>query len=318
MIPWLGRLLYESTPAEFRSAYSVAESVERLLAATKRSAFSALDEARAVGKVSSERVRLQRVIPMVQNSFKPFFSGSFQIRDGVTVLTGHFGMSMFVKIFMTFWLGMVALFFAGFLLASLSSKASFAPWVVMGPLFMLLAGAGLVALGKWFARNDVAWLSGVIAQALGVSGAGAPKLETQIDPTAVPMVLKGVALFLAASSAMVIFMDFFGPRVLPAQLGDSANPTLQLGHWHVVYAVSGLVLAVGVWRRRPWAWWGGFLGLGMSIITSLLSMPVSAQQALPPMIRVVFVIFALIVVEVWGRWWYAQRRHFFWTEAPPV
>ena len=34
-------LLYDSTPAEFRSAYGIAGSVERLSAATKRSVFSA-------------------------------------------------------------------------------------------------------------------------------------------------------------------------------------------------------------------------------------------------------------------------------------
>src|SRR5277367_6328697 len=115
MIRWLRRLLYDSTPAEFRSAYSVAESVERLTAATKRSAFSALDATSAVGKVSADIVRLQRVSPMIRNSFKPFFVGHFESRDGVTLLIGQFGMSMFTKVFMTFWLGMVALFAVGFL-----------------------------------------------------------------------------------------------------------------------------------------------------------------------------------------------------------
>jgi hypothetical protein len=110
MIQWLGRLLYESTPAEFRSAFGMEESVERLQAATKRSAFSAIGEAAAVGKVSPDLVRLQRVTPMVRNSFKPFFVGRFESRDGITLLTGQFGMSLFTKIFMTFWLGMVALF----------------------------------------------------------------------------------------------------------------------------------------------------------------------------------------------------------------
>jgi hypothetical protein len=38
--------------------------------------------------------------------------------DCITVLKGHFGMSLSVKIFMTFWLGMVALFAAGFWLLS--------------------------------------------------------------------------------------------------------------------------------------------------------------------------------------------------------
>jgi hypothetical protein len=99
MIRWLRRFLYESTPAEFRSAYGIEESVARLQAATKRSAFSAIGEAAAVGKVSRDGVRLQRVTPMVRNSFKPFFVGRFKSRDGVTLLSGRFGMSLFTKIF---------------------------------------------------------------------------------------------------------------------------------------------------------------------------------------------------------------------------
>jgi hypothetical protein len=318
MIQWLRRFLYESTAAEFRSAYSIAESVERLRAATKRSAFSAIGETAAVGKVSPDNVRLQRIIPMVHNSFKPFFMGRFEVRNGETVLTGHFGMTTFVKVFMTFWLGMVALFAAGFLLASFSSTALYPQVVVIGPLLMLAAGLGLVALGKWFGRNDAAWLSGVIAQALDVPRVGAEtRQETTIDVAAVPMVLKGVALFLAASGVMVLFMDFFGPRVLSAQVVGPPSVAPWWGNWHKVYAVSVILLAAGVWRRRPWAWWGGFLMLGMSTITSLLAMPMSTP-GVPPFMRAVFGAFAVVVVGVWGRWWYAQRKHFLWTAAPTV
>jgi hypothetical protein len=301
-------LLYDSTPAEFRSAYNVAESVERLQAATKRSTFAAMSEAAAVGKVSPDSVRLQRVIPMVHNSFKPFFMGRFEVREGVTVLTGHFGMTIFVKVFMTFWLVMVALFAGGFLVGSLNAATSYPRQVIIGPVLMLVAGVGLVALGKWFGRNDVAWLSGVIARALDVSGAGAQlRPETTIDAAAVPMVLKVVALFFAASGVMAVFTEF------SPTLGGTSRVTLQPGHWNVVYAVSAFVLAMGVWRRRPWAWWGGFLVLGISTITSLITMLVGTQPGLPPIIRLVFGVFALVVVAVWGRWWYAQRKHFLWV-----
>src|ERR1700730_10329597 len=88
MFQWFWRLLYESTPAEFRSAFGLAEAVERLRAATERSVFSSLGKTAAVGKVPEQGVRLQRVIPMVGISFKPFFIGSFEIRDGLTVLVG--------------------------------------------------------------------------------------------------------------------------------------------------------------------------------------------------------------------------------------
>ena len=304
MIHHLRRLLYESTPAEFRSAYSVAESVERLRAATKRSAFAAIGEAAAVGKVSQDGVRLQRVTPMVRNSFKPFFVGRFESRDGVTLLTGRFGMSLFTKIFMTFWLAMVALFGVGFLVGSLSATASYPRQIVIGPFLMLIAGLGLVALGKWFARNDVAWLTGVIGRALDVAGVAAEPIQETLEVAGVPMVLKVVALFLAASGAIGALTEFIEPK-----LGQQ-RVALQIGHWNLVYAVSAFVLAAGVWGRRPWAWWGGFLVLGISTITSLLAMPVGTPSGLPPFVRVVFGVFAVIVVAVWGRWWYAQRKHF--------
>ena len=308
MIHHLRRLLYESTPAEFRSAYSVAESVERLRAATKRSAFAAIGEAAAVGKVSQDGVRLQRVTPMVRNSFKPFFVGRFESRDGLTLLTGRFGMSLFTKIFMTFWLAMVALFGVGFLVGSLSATASYPRQIVIGPFLMLIAGLGLVALGKWFARNDVAWLTGVIGRALDVAGVAAEPIQETLEVAGVPMVLKGVALFLAASGAIAALTEFIEPK-----LGQQ-RVALQVGHWNLVYAVSAFVLAAGVWGRRPWAWWGGFLVLGISTITSLLAMPVGTPSGLPPFVRVVFGVFAVIVVAVWGRWWYAQRKHFYEIE----
>jgi hypothetical protein len=314
MIQWLKRLLYESVAAEFRSAYSVAESVERLRAATKRSAFSTIGETAAVGKVSPESVRLQRVMPMIHNSFKPYFVGRFESRDGLTLLTGKFGMSMFTKIFMTFWLVMVALFAIGFSAGSMYGRAAYPQPIVIGPFLMLVAGLGMVALGKWFARNDIAWLSGVIGQALGVPGVRAQTGEdTQIDPAAVPMVLKGVALFLAASGVMALFANSVQPK-----MRDAPAVVLQMGHWNIIYAVMAFVLAMGVWRRRPWAWWGGFVLLCTSTVTSLLAMPIDTQPELPPFMRVVFGVFAVIVVAIWGRWWYAQRRHFLWPTPPAV
>lgn len=119
------------------------------------------------------------------------------------------------------------------------------------------------------------------------------------------MVLKGVALFLAASAVMAALTEFIEPKVW-----DQQKVALQWGHWNIAYAISAFVLAAGVWGRRPWAWWGGFLLLGTSTITSLLAMPVGAQFGPPSFMRVVFGVFAVIVVGVWGRWWYTQRKHF--------
>jgi hypothetical protein len=61
--------LYGSVPAEFKSSFSVAESVERLSAVSKRSASSAVGKETAVRRVALEHASLQRAIPMVNNSF---------------------------------------------------------------------------------------------------------------------------------------------------------------------------------------------------------------------------------------------------------
>jgi hypothetical protein len=71
--------LYGSTPATFESRYSLGESVERLRGSTKRSALDALTNQEAVGRVSEHQVVLQRTIPFVGNSFKPFFVGDQRI-----------------------------------------------------------------------------------------------------------------------------------------------------------------------------------------------------------------------------------------------
>src|SRR5882757_4269864 len=153
MFHWFWRLLYEANPAEFRSAFGLAESVERLQAATKRSVFSSLAETAAVGKVSEEGVRLQRVIPMMSNGFKPFFIGRFEVRDGVTVLSGRFTMALFAKIFMSFWFGMLLAIGGGIWLGTRHSANSAPRLVLLQPFLMVGFGVVLVAVGKWFARN---------------------------------------------------------------------------------------------------------------------------------------------------------------------
>jgi hypothetical protein len=135
---------------------------------------------------------------------------------------------------------------------------------------------------------------------------GAEPVQETLEVAGVPMVLKGVALFLGASAVMAVLTQFIEPNFSGQQ-----RATLPLGHWNLVYAIAAFGLAAGVWGRRPWAWWGGFLLLGTSIITSVLAMPVGTPSGPPPFMRVVFGVFAVIVVGVWGRWWYAQRKYFF-------
>ncbi len=313
MFRWVWRLLYESTPVEFSSAFGLEESVERLRTATKRSVFSALSETAAVGKVSEKSVRLQRVIPMVGNSFKPFFLGRFQSGEGKVLLVGRFTMLPIVKVFMTFWFGTVAVASVGLLFGSNSTLPVPA---VFGPFAMVGGGVAMVAFGKWLARNDVVWLSKLIEGALKSPGApgAAPVATTLQDPEVVPMTLKAAAIFLAASGVMAVVSGLITPQLpsVPTSAG-AAPPLPPLGHWPLVYAAIVFALALGVWRRRPWAWWGFFVLLAASACWTVYAMQASANVGPPLGVGIIFAVMCCVVMVFWGRWWYGQRKHFNWS-----
>jgi hypothetical protein len=312
---WLWRLLYESNSAEFRSAFGLAESVERLRAATKRSIFSSLGETAAVGKVSEQRVRLQRVIPMIGNSFKPFFIGRFEVRDGLTVLVGRFGLLTIVKVFMTFWLGMAFVFAGGMLLGNFSSPNPVPLFLAFQPFLMLGFGIALIAVGKWFARNDVAWLSSVIEGALGEAGkSGATNALASADSAAVPPTLKVVSIVLAASGAMALLGHFLPGHLAYGNRGPGRTlPMLAFGDWNDAIAAGLLLLALGIWLRRPWAWRAGFLVMGTSMANALVAMHRQIGIGPPIAIQVIFGVLAIGVGVIWGLWWHAQRKYFLWT-----
>jgi len=164
MLHWLINLLYSSTDAEFESRFSLEESVARLKRVTSRFAFCALTCQRAVGPVRETRVSLQRVIPFVGNSFKPFFIGRFVLSNQQVKLTGRFTMSRFVRIFMSLWFGFCILLWIG-MMVILITRHSMNWWFPFTGLGMFCCGIALVWTGKWFARNDPAWLSEVIKSA---------------------------------------------------------------------------------------------------------------------------------------------------------
>lgn len=139
-----GHSLFGSEPAEFVSAFALAESVERLQAAAKRWSFSVSCESAAVGNVSEMVVRLQRVIPMVGNSFTPFFIGRFEGRGAVTVLAGRFTMLPLVKGFMCFWLGVTLLIAVLALIGLFFAHGRNGAIFVIQPLLMTAAGIGIV------------------------------------------------------------------------------------------------------------------------------------------------------------------------------
>jgi hypothetical protein len=307
MFKWLFELLYGSTAAEFPSSYGISESVQRLRAATKRSTFSAIGEQAAVGKVTEESVRLQRVIPMVRNSFKPFFVGRFEAREGATVLCGRFSMMPSTKVFMTFWLSMVLFFAFAMPIFGARSPQGAPGFAALIPIFMLCAGIGLIALGKWLSRNDVGWLSKVIEGALvGRTGSAALGAVSEEAPGVKPALALKIASAMLAGGGVVTLLSL---AILPAKFPLGVHPPGLPRDWAQACAVSELILALGVWRRSLWAWWGvfGLLALAGTLLWSVFWV---SDNPTPVLFKAIFGFFSMVVMVMWAMWWYAQRKHF--------
>jgi hypothetical protein len=170
MARWFFQFLYGSIPVRFQSPYSSREAIARLSAVVKPSVLNSFAGQCAVGTVTEKNVRLQRVIPLVGNAWKPFFYGSFVAAGAGSVLEGTFKFSTFTRVFMSIWFGFVA-FWTLLATATVLTKSPSDFWFPLFGVGMFAAGIAMVRAGKWFARNDVAWLTQLIAQALGANGA---------------------------------------------------------------------------------------------------------------------------------------------------
>jgi hypothetical protein len=312
--------IYSSISAEFKSTYGLSESVTRLRAATRRSAFGVFAQQAAVGPVGESCVRLQRVIPMVGNSFKPFFLGRFETRSDGVYLTGRFTMLGLVKAFMTIWLGCALAM--GITSAVTIINTHGGDWLLAlgSGLGMFGAGLVLVGFGKWLARNDVAWLSNIIGTALGAPvSAQASEPSALIPLTAdstpsVPTALRLTALFLLFMGVMGIWSAISGVSSWHASYGHATVVTrfssrslrLAIG----AYGLLALVLASGVYRRKQWAWRLGLAFFGAAGLLSILPTFTSSNFPDSALLRVIFCAFSLAVTLYWGWWWYAQRVHF--------
>lgn len=311
MIRWLSDLLWGSPPVEFESSFDLPGSIEGLKAATRRSIFPSLSRQEAVGTVTESRVSLQRVIPMVANAFKPFYRGHFVEKNGKVVLVGRFTMHPLVKVFMAFWFGVAGI---GSVLATAQARqATFA--TLLGSVAMIAGAAALIALGKWFARNDAAWLSQVIRDALcGSVGTRATCAETairRIEPTPNPIVAVTTVLILLAAICWI--GAIFG--IQSARIGTHGSiithfPSPRSRFTAAGFGATFLMLAYGVYRRRLIAWRAGFVLLAVSWIFSLASVFSSQSPQINLGLAIIISFVSLAVTIVWIRWWYAQRLHF--------
>ncbi len=191
MLTRVFNFLFGNVPVQFPSEFPLSESVARLRARTKRSVFVSLFERSAAGPVTGSRVRLQRVIPLFGNSFKPIFVGAFTQRHGRVVLEGRFTMFLFSKVFMTIWLSfaLVWAILAEFVVlrtvrddpGRLGDGAMALSLPLVGLVFFA-AGIGFVRGCWWLSRNDMAYLTSVIRSALSPGGSHATAEAPRGDP----------------------------------------------------------------------------------------------------------------------------------------
>jgi hypothetical protein len=310
--------LYGSTPAEFKSGFGLSESVARLRAATRRSAFGVLAQQAAAGPVDESRVRLQRVIPMTRNSFKPLFVGRFEVRGEAVYLTGRFTLHLFVKAFMTVWFGGVLAL--GVTLGAKAITTQGGNWLpILAALGMFAAGVTLVGFGMWLARNDAGWLSKVIQTALdapAVVRGSEPSTQaaTPRRASSLPTVLRVTALVLALIGAIGVLSCVSGISSWHAGLGQHPVVT-HFSSWQArlasgAYGFLTWGLAFGVYRRKQWAWRLGLVFLGAAGLLTILRSLALPEFSGSAVARPVFCVISLAITLYWGWWWYAQRVHF--------
>ena len=163
--------LVRGSLARFASAWSVAESVQRLQQAQHNPPPSRFRNERVDGAVSAEQVRLTRVVPGRRNAMQPVFTGAWGTEAGHAVLAGRFAPRGAVQLFCALWFGFLLFFMALGVQAILTH--GWAVWWTVGMGVLLFgAGWGFIAAGRRAGQADIDALSALIEGALR-----APKAE---------------------------------------------------------------------------------------------------------------------------------------------
>ena len=169
------QLLFQKQFVCYRSAFDVQESVRRLSTVTGIWPFLSPFRQWLSGRVKAQNVTLARFIPFVGNPFAPIFYGSFQVRDGATVLEGYFALPLYSRIYHSVWLGLCLLAAVTFPIAALTGTVSGASplpqWEAklffgLAPAVMLLFFVFYVKTSMWFARHDTAFIAEKVQRVL--------------------------------------------------------------------------------------------------------------------------------------------------------
>jgi hypothetical protein len=171
MLRAVWRFVFPCVPVELRSALPPEEASRRVRAATEPSLLRALFKTCVWGTVSVDRVRLERLVPLLGNNFKPVFTGAFVADGGGSVLRGQFAARRFVQAFFTIWLSLALAFFGIALAGALGvfrtrAEATAWPGLLFGSAGAVLWGLALLRGGWAFSKSDIARIEEVLTSAL--------------------------------------------------------------------------------------------------------------------------------------------------------
>jgi hypothetical protein len=162
---WYRRLVDDPLAARFDADCSVDQAIARLASAAKAPASTFLSSQDMLGRVSRERVELERAMPFQSgNSWKPVFVGRFEEKDGRAFLVGVFGLRPLVRGFMYFFIAFCLLWSVGAFWSIYSIPGqNLSGWLPF-------AGIGMAALCIAFSRGfgylsraDIPWIAGALS-----------------------------------------------------------------------------------------------------------------------------------------------------------
>jgi hypothetical protein len=164
---WFSAPVYGAIPVGFASAFNIDESVERLSAISK---WFALGRTVAEGDVSKHFVSLHKPYHLftidLRGGFEPYFKGAFSEHDGRVRLVGRFTPGLAAKVFATVWFGLIVLWMCVAITFLFLGDPRIPWWFPFAGAGMLALGSAHVMVGKWWARDDISWLSKQIEDAL--------------------------------------------------------------------------------------------------------------------------------------------------------
>lgn len=290
-----------------------------------------LPAGKIIGKFSGDNFRLRQK-KSYNNSFAPFFFGKLSQTSSGTEISGKFRMHPFVVAFMALWLGMVVVIGGTLCVVSLGEIVTgrIPPnqhgnvWLgVLIPMIMLIFGIALVSLGKWLGKRDEAAMTRFLQETFAAEKAA-------IDPRFVPLAARqktamtGLILFFAALGLVSILSSLTGISHYQSRYSSNAVPQARTtmthfsNQWERTLAFSQglflLLMAYGTWKRFRFVWPLGFVLIGFSAITFVVTVLDDSrtipQRDTPMFFALSAGVGGLLVGGYWSVWWYRKREEF--------